>query len=124
VGVIAIFIRQILTGEIPVIYGDGEQTRDYVFVRDVVGANLLALKGISGTYNIGTGREVSVNEILRVFERILGRSIKAEYRAARKGEAKRIVLAVSKAKQELGWRPKVSFEDGLAETIEWYKRQN
>lgn len=123
VGVIAIFMRQILAGETPVVYGDGEQTRDYVFVSDVVRANLLAAKGPCGTYNIGTGVEVSVNKILQTFERILGRPIKTEYRPARLGEARRIMLEASKAKRELDWQPEVSFEDGLASTLEWYQKQ-
>ena len=120
-GVVAIFTGKILKGEKPVIYGDGTQTRDYVFVEDVVKANVLALEGKEGIYNIGTGRETSVNELINVFSKVLGREVEPEYAPPRKGEVRRISLAGEKAKRELGFVPKYSLEEGLKKTIEWYR---
>jgi UDP-glucose 4-epimerase len=123
VGVIAIFIWKILKGETPVIFGDGTQTCDYVFVEDVVRANILALEGKEGTYNIGTGKETSVNELIGIFSKVLGHEIKPEYLPPRKGEVYRISLDGEKAKRELGFVPKYSLEEGLKKTIEWYRER-
>jgi len=120
-GVVAIFAGKILKGEKPVIYGDGNQTRDYVFVEDVVQANILALSGKEGTYNIGTGKETSVNDLIEVFSKVLGYEIKPEYVSPRKGEVHRISLDADMAKRELGFVPKYSLEEGIKKTIEWYK---
>jgi len=119
-GVVAIFTGKILKGEKPVVYGDGTQTRDYIYVEDVVEANVLALNGKEGTYNIGTGKETSVNELIEVFSKVLGREIKPEYATPRKGEVHRISLDADMAKRELGFVPKYSLEEGLKKTIEWY----
>jgi UDP-glucose 4-epimerase len=119
-GVVAIFTGKILKGEKPVIYGDGTQTRDYIYVEDVVKANVLALEGKEGIYNIGTGKETSVNELIEVFSKVLGREIKSEYAPPRKGEVHRISLGADMAKKELGFVPKYSLEEGLKKTIEWY----
>jgi len=113
-GVVAIFTGKILKGEKPVIYGDGTQTRDYVYVEDVVKANVLALEGKEGTYNIGTGKETSVNELIEVFSKVLGREIKPEYTPPRIGEVHRISLDGEKAKKELGFVPKYSLEEGIS----------
>jgi UDP-glucose 4-epimerase len=120
-GVVAIFTGKILKGETPVIYGDGTQTRDYIFVSDVVEANILALSGKEGTYNIGTGKETSVNELIEIFSKVLGREIKPEYAPPRKGEVHRISLDADMAKKELGFVPKYSLEEGIRKTIEWYR---
>jgi UDP-glucose 4-epimerase len=120
-GVVAIFAGKILKGEKPVVYGDGTQTRDYIYVEDVVEANVLALNGKEGTYNIGTGKETSVNELINVFSKVLGREIKPEYAPPRKGEIRRISLDGEKAKKELSFVPKYSLEEGLKKTIEWYR---
>ena len=120
-GVVAIFTGKILKGEKPVIYGDGTQTRDYVFVEDVVRANVLALEGKEGIYNIGTGSETSVNELIEIFSKVLGREIKLEYAPPRKGEVSRISLDGEKAKRELGCVPKYSLPEGIRKTIEWYR---
>jgi len=122
-GVVAIFTGKILKGEKPVIYGDGTQTRDYVYVDDVVRANLIALAGKEGVYNIGTGIETSVNELVNVFGKVLQAEISPQYTQARKGEVHRISLDGELAKKELGFAPKVSIEEGLKKTIEWYKRK-
>jgi len=120
-GVVAIFTGKILKGEKPVIYGDGTQTRDYIYVEDIVKANVLALEGKEGIYNIGTGKETSVNELVEIFSKVLGREIKSEYAPPRKGEASRISLDGEKAKRELGFVPKYSLEEGIKKTIEWYR---
>ena len=119
-GVVAIFTGKILKGEKPVIYGDGTQTRDYIFVEDVVKANVLALEGKEGIYNIGTGRETSVNELTEIFSKVLGHEIKPEYAPPRKGEVSRISLDGEKAKRELGFVPNYSLPEGIRKTIEWY----
>jgi len=123
-GVVAIFTGKILKGEKPVIFGDGTQTRDYVYVEDVVKANVLALEGKEGIYNIGTGIETSVNELIKVFSKVLGREIKPEYAPPRIGEVHRISLDADMAKKELGFVPKYSLPEGILKTIEWYKNQS
>jgi UDP-glucose 4-epimerase len=120
-GVVAVFTGKILKGEKPVVYGDGNQTRDYIFVEDVVKANVLALEGKEGIYNIGTGKETSVNELVEIFSKVLGREIKSEYAPPRKGEASRISLDADMAKKELSFVPKYSLEEGIKKTIEWYR---
>jgi UDP-glucose 4-epimerase len=123
-GVVAIFTGKILKGEKPVIYGDGTQTRDYIYVEDVVKASVLALEGKEGIYNIGTGKETSVNELISVFSNVLGKEIKPEYAPPRKGEVHRISLDADMAKRELGFVPKYSIEEGIRKTIEWYESQS
>ncbi|HHW39742.1 MAG TPA: SDR family oxidoreductase [Syntrophomonadaceae bacterium] len=133
-GVVAIFGLKMLKGETPVIYGDGEQVRDYVYVGDVVRANLLALKhlqegGIScGTggcaindfaYNIGTGEGTSVNRLFELLKEITGFAGEPEYGPERKGELRKIYLDAGKAKAELGWEPQVELREGLRRTVEY-----
>ena len=120
-GVVAIFTRKILDGESPTIFGDGTQTRDYIFIEDVVKSNLLALSGKEGTYNIGTGRETSVNELVEMFSKIVGKEIKPEYTSPRIGEVTRISLNGDLAKRELGFEAKYSLEEGIKKTIDWYR---
>ncbi len=131
-GVVAIFGLKMLKGETPVIYGDGEQVRDYVYVGDVVRANLLALErlqkgGISPraggcaindfAYNIGTGKGTTVNQLFGMLKELTGFSGEPEYGAERKGELRRIYLDVAKAKSELGWEPQVELWEGLRLTL-------
>ena len=120
-GVVAIFTGRILNGEKPIIYGDGNQTRDYVYVKDIVKANLLAMDGKEGTYNVGTGIETSVNGLVKMFSSALNKKIDPIYAPPRKGEVQRISLNGAKAKRELGFIPEYSLERGLKETIEWFK---
>ncbi|BAL81651.1 SDR family oxidoreductase [Caldisericum exile] len=121
-GVIAIFTGRILEGKPVTIFGDGTQTRDFIYVEDVVSANLLALDGVEGTYNIGTGNETSVNEIVQVFEKVLRRKVEVEYAKPRPGEVYRIALDYTRAKQSLGFEPKYTLEEGIKKTIEWYTK--
>jgi len=123
-GVIAIFTGRILNGENPIIYGDGNQTRDYICVEDVVKANLLAMDGKQGIYNIGTGKETSVNELAKMFSTILNKDIKPVYEPPRKGEVQRIALDGTRAKEELGFTSQFSLEEGLRKTIKWYEENN
>jgi UDP-glucose 4-epimerase len=120
-GVVGIFARHILLGQPCIVYGDGEQTRDFVFVDDVAKANMLAVRGPLGTFNIGTGVETSLNQLLAGFERIVGHPVVRRYAPARPGEVQRIALDARKARHELGWRPSVRLEVGLELTLEWYR---
>ena len=121
-GVNAIFIGLMLNGERPSIFGDGEQLRDYVFVSDVVEANLLALmNGENQVYNIGSGVGISVNAIYSKLSDLLGFKEKAVYAQPRKGEIFKIYLDSSKARNELGWKPAMKFDEGLATTLAWFR---
>lgn len=121
-GVVGIFARRILLGQSCIVYGDGEQTRDFVFVDDVARANMLAMQGPLGTFNIGTGVETSLNGLLAAFERVVGHPVAREYAPARVGEVQRIALNAEKARHEMGWKPMVSLEDGLARTLAWVRQ--
>jgi UDP-glucose 4-epimerase len=118
-GVVSIFMGLLRDGGTPRIYGDGRQTRDYVFVGDVVGAMLAAADRDGGVFNVGTGVETSVLELYEAIQRVSGIERDAEFAEARLGELQRSVLDISLAERELGWRPAHSLEDGLAETWAW-----
>ncbi len=119
-GVNAIFIGLMLKGEAPRIFGDGAAVRDYLYVGDVVEANVLALERGSGEMvNLGTGVGTSVNDIVRELKPLTGFAGEAIHLPARPGEVQRIYLDASRAKQVLGWEPKVGFREGLARTVEW-----
>lgn len=123
-GVVAIFIGKILAGEDCTIFGDGGQTRDFVFVEDVVDAYRAALsKGDGEFFNIGTGLQTSVNELYQGIADIMEWDTAADYAPARDGELDHIALDASKAGRVLGWKPATSLPDGLARTVDWY-RQN
>ncbi len=124
-GVVAIFCHRLLTGPTPVINGDGEQTRDYVYVEDVAAANLRALEHpeVTGGVNIGTGIETSVNEIYRGLAAVAGLRAAAQHGPARPGEQRRSCLSPALAKRALGWVPTVALGEGLARTFESFKRQ-
>ncbi len=119
--VIPLFIRKILSNEQPGIFGDGEQTRDFTFVKNVVEANLLAAKSSSvGVFNIACGERISVNRLVQGINSILGKSIKPKYLEERKGDIKHSMAGIEKARKMLGFNPKVSFTDGLNATVDWY----
>jgi UDP-glucose 4-epimerase len=118
-GVVAIFMGLLQTGGTPTIYGDGRQTRDYVYVGDVVAAVLAAAGHGGGVFNVGTGVETSVLELYDAIQRASGVERKPSYAEARLGELQRSVLDVSLAERELGWRPETPLADGLARTWAW-----
>jgi UDP-glucose 4-epimerase len=122
-GVIAIFAHRLLRGEAPMVNGDGEQTRDYVYVGDVVNANVRALErlDVAGPVNIGTGVESSVNDLLRHLGRAVENPAKAIHGPAKAGEQRRSAVDPSRAKKLLGWTPQVTLEEGLRRTVEYFK---
>ena len=120
-GVIATFLEQMVTDKQPIIFGDGEQTRDYVFISDVINANLLALEKGGGPYNIGTGLETSVIEVFNLLQNKLKTNFQKQHGLARPGETKRSALDISAAKTGLLWEPGVKLEEGIEQTISWYK---
>jgi UDP-glucose 4-epimerase len=117
-GVVAIFMGLLRDGGTPLIYGDGTQTRDYVYVGDVAEAALAALEPDGGVFNVGTGVETSVLELYDAVERASGIERAARHAPRRRGELSRSVLDVSLAARELGWTPRVALADGLARTWE------
>jgi UDP-glucose 4-epimerase len=120
-GVVAIFSDRLLSGEIPIAYGYGKPTRDYVHVTDVARAFLLAADSErAGTFNIGWGKEVTVLELLDALQRAAGTSIEPKLEPLRPGELDRSAIDSSAAAEALGWRPEISLEDGVAETYRWY----
>lgn len=124
-GVVAIFTERMLSGRQPIIFGTGKQTRDYVFVSDVVMANILALRSKKiGFYNVGTGVETSVNQLFRKLAKITGAKVKEVHSLAAPGEQKRSCLSFAKIHHELGWKPTVSLDEGLQKTVEWFKTQS
>jgi UDP-glucose 4-epimerase len=121
-GVVAIFCQRLLAGEIPTIYGDGKQTRDYVFVGDVVRANLAALESdFVGPVNIGTSIETDVNALCDHVRMLTGCPHQAKHAQARAGEQMRSVVAIDLAREVLGWRPQVTLEEGLRRTVEFFR---
>ncbi len=120
-GVVAIFFNRLKAGEAPRIFGDGSQTRDYVYVGDVVAATLAAADRRGGVFNVGTGRETSVVELFETCRAVSGVELEPEFAPARLGELERSVLNVSLAADELGWRPASTLDEGLAATWAWVK---
>jgi UDP-glucose 4-epimerase len=127
-GVVAIFCGRILDGRPLTAFGDGRQTRDYVFVEDVARANLAAasaelppVAGVDGrAFNIGTSRETSVLELAEAIARAAGERLVIEHAPARPGELQRSAVRIDKATRWLGWRPQVSLDDGLSRTFRWF----
>lgn len=123
-GVVAIFTEHMLSGKQPIVFGDGEQTRDYVYVGDVVRANLQALGyGRSGTFNIGTGVETNVNELFRAIRDRVDADAAPIHEKGKPGEQRRSVLDFSLAQRALGWEPKYVLEEGIGRTVEWFRNR-
>ena len=121
-GVVAIFTQRMLDKRQPVIYGDGKQTRDYVYVGDVVQANIRALDyGKSGIFNVGTAVETSVNDLFRAIRKQIDELVEEVHEEGRPGEQRRSVLDYGYSRRELGWEPTVDLEEGLARTIDWFR---
>ena len=121
-GVVSIFINRFLNRKQPIIYGDGTQLRDFVYIEDVVRANLLALKkGDNSIFNIGTGIPTSINKLFLILKRLLNSDQEPKYEKPRPGDLTKNSLNIDKARKLLHWHPKVDLEFGLKKTIEWFK---
>jgi UDP-glucose 4-epimerase len=120
VGVVAIFCARALLGQRPVVYGDGLQTRDFVYVGDAVRAYLAAAdRGRPGTWNVGSGAEVSILRLAAVISDVSGHKLDPVFAAARPGELRRGALASERARRDLGWTPAVSLNDGVSRVYRW-----
>lgn len=123
-GVLSVFNAALLGGTQPTVYGDGEQSRDFVYVENVVAANLLAAeaKGAPGlSINIGTGNRYTLNQTLALLEKITGRPARAKYAAPREGDIRDSQADISLAKEKLNYYPGIAFEEGLKRTWEWFR---
>jgi nucleoside-diphosphate-sugar epimerase len=121
--VIPRFITRLLAGEAPIIYGDGEQTRDFTFIDNVVSANLLAAESDAAgvSVNVACGDRFSLNQLVKILNEILGTDVDPIYEEARTGDVRDSQADVSLAREEIGFEPLVSFEDGLRRTADWYR---
>ena len=122
-GVLAKFITQMLKGEQPTIFGDGEQSRDFTYIENAVNANLLACKADASkaageVFNVATGRRVTLNETFKALQPLTSYSGQVKYGPARGGDVKHSLADVSKAEAGLGYRPSIDFEEGLRRTVE------
>ena len=120
----AIFTERMLEGKQPVINGDGEQTRDFVYAGDVARANLKALD-LEGShcFNIGTGQETTINEIFDILKEITASDCKMVHGPAKQGEQKRSVISPELVGKYIGWRPEVSLKEGLVHTVNYFKKK-
>lgn len=125
-GVISRFIAALLGGESPIIYGDGEQSRDFTYVANAVEANVRASEttdGVGQVLNVANGERITLNELLKTLQQITGKSeVKAEYREARVGDVRHSLADITQARQLLGYEPRVGLEEGLRHTIDWWKQ--
>lgn len=121
-GVIPIFIKKILRDQSPIIFGDGTQTRDFLYIEDAVSAAMESLRAPGGSvYNVATNKEISIKEVSEMISEILDKKIEPKFESRHKGEIIRSRIDYSKIEKELGWEPEYSFRQGLKETIHWYK---
>jgi nucleoside-diphosphate-sugar epimerase len=124
-GVLSRFMLAVIEGQPPVVYGDGEQSRDFTYIENIVDETLRACeaKGASGlTFNGGTGARITLNQVLKLLEKITGKKIQAKYDAPRTGDIRDSQADVSLARKILGYEPRVQFEEGLGRTWDWYKK--
>ncbi len=119
-GVVAIFCNRIMAGKPCTVFGDGGQTRDYVYVEDIAKANLKSLNAPVGSYNIGTGIETSVNDLISELKKSSGTAFEVNYAEERPGEVQSISLEVTQAEKILGWKPSVNLGDGIQKTWNWF----
>jgi UDP-glucose 4-epimerase len=124
--VLARFIQQMLNGEQPTIFGDGEQTRDFTYVENIVQANLLAIQApadqVDGrVLNLATGRQASLNEVYAILQRVTDYRQAPVYAEARQADIRHSLADISAARDALGFRPTVGLEEGLRKTVEWYR---
>jgi UDP-glucose 4-epimerase len=124
-GVIAVFIEKLIQGEQPIMFGDGKQTRDFIFVKDVAQANVAALtNGKKEILNIGTGQEISIQEIIEQLAMIQGKPVQPILRPEREGDIRSSVLQNDRAKLILRWSPCYSLQEGLVETVRFYQQES
>jgi UDP-glucose 4-epimerase len=124
-GVVAIFLHKMLHGADPIINGDGEQTRDFVYVDDVARANLLALESRqTGALNVGTGQETSVKALAAILAREAGFKRRIAHGPPAPGEQRRSSVDPAAARAQLGWSPRLAVEDGLRRTAEWFRERS
>ncbi len=123
-GVVAIFLERLARGDVTVIYGDGSQARDFVYVDDIVDSLLAAVGRTGGPYNVGTGRDTAISDLHEACARVAGLDRTARHEPARLGDVQRSVLDSRLIERELGWRPRVSLDDGLARTWAWMKEHS
>jgi nucleoside-diphosphate-sugar epimerase len=126
-GVLSRFAAAFLEEEQPVVFGDGQQTRDFTYVGNAVQANLLACEAPTASgcmFNIGTGDRISLNQTLQLFRRISGKKLEAKYEPPREGDIRDSQADISKAVEFLGYQPTVRFEEGLERTFEWYRQHH
>lgn len=126
-GVISIFLNTLLVGRTPAVYGDGSQTRDFINVKDIVQANLLAMQRTSGqqfeVINVGSGHQYSILELLETLGRITGKSFEIDYKPERRGDVRHSLSDIQKAQSMLGFQPSVSFQDGLKQLADYTQSQ-
>ncbi|MBS4536517.1 SDR family oxidoreductase [Clostridium sp. D2Q-14] len=121
-GVVSIFMNRILNKKSPKIFGDGNHTRDFIYVDDIVEANILALvNGDNEKINIGTGKSISIRKLFEIMNSIIGYNLEVEYDIPREGDIRHSYFNINKSKDSLGWEPKYSLEEGLKNTIKYYK---
>jgi UDP-glucose 4-epimerase len=125
-GVLAIFTQKMLAGEMPTIYGDGEQSRDFTFIENVVHGNLLAAEApaesVSGkVFNVATGKRITLNETVEILREITGYSGEVRYAEERGGDVKHSLADIRLARECFGYEPLVHFREGLERTVDWYK---
>jgi UDP-glucose 4-epimerase len=123
-GVISRFISALMRGERPVIFGDGEQSRDFTYVANAVEANLRAAesaRAVGHVINVANGQRITLNELLEVLKRLTGREAEAEYRPPRVGDVRHSLADITRARDLLDYEPQVGLEDGLRHTIDWWQ---
>jgi nucleoside-diphosphate-sugar epimerase len=124
-GVISLFIKALATGTRPIIYGDGEQTRDFTFVANVVDGVIRAAEtpGVGGqVFNVATNSRISLNRLLDTLKKIFGSDVEAIFKDARTGDVRDSQADIRKAERLLGYRPLVGLEEGLRQTVDWYRQ--
>ena len=120
-GVVAIFCNQLIEKKQPVMYGYGSMIRDYIFVSDIVEANILSIdRGNGGVYNIGTGTPTTIKELFSILKEISGKNIEPTLEPAREGEISEIYLNCERARKDLKWKPEIPLKQGLKKTFDWF----
>ncbi len=121
-GVISIFCEKIMRNTSPYIYGDGEQLRDFIYVKDIVRANIIAIESLeNGIYNVCSSNKLSVNQLLNIVNEVAKKNIEPLYTDKREGDIENSYMTYEKIKNEIGWEPEYDIYQGLKETLKWFK---